>query len=98
MNDNIFSSFNNGRIAVIGDLMLDVYLWGQVSRISPDTRLEFRSVSKTEFVISRILVTVIIAYFSCFVNPSPSLTPKHRKRTGDLPSFCYHFVFFLSTS
>ena len=36
MNDNIFSSFNNGRIAVIGDLMLDVYLWGQVSRISPE--------------------------------------------------------------
>ncbi|MBR2373630.1 MAG: D-glycero-beta-D-manno-heptose-7-phosphate kinase [Lentisphaeria bacterium] len=36
MYDKIFSAFNSGRIAVIGDLMLDVYLWGQVSRISPE--------------------------------------------------------------
>jgi D-beta-D-heptose 7-phosphate kinase/D-beta-D-heptose 1-phosphate adenosyltransferase len=28
--------FSNIRIAVIGDLMLDQYLWGGVSRISPE--------------------------------------------------------------
>ena len=36
MSSNIFSKFNSSRIAVIGDLMLDVYLWGQVNRISPE--------------------------------------------------------------
>ncbi len=32
----IVSRFGRGRIAVIGDLMLDVYLWGRVTRISPE--------------------------------------------------------------
>lgn len=30
------SRFSGARVAVIGDVMLDVYLWGQVSRISPE--------------------------------------------------------------
>lgn len=34
--DQIFEAFNNKRIAVIGDLMLDVYIWGKVARISPE--------------------------------------------------------------
>ena len=32
----VLGRFKNGRIAVIGDVMLDVYLWGSVSRISPE--------------------------------------------------------------
>ncbi len=32
----ILERFRRGRIAVIGDIMLDVYLWGQVTRISPE--------------------------------------------------------------
>ena len=32
----ITRSFPQRRIAVVGDLMLDVYLWGKVSRISPE--------------------------------------------------------------
>ncbi|MCX8056135.1 MAG: D-glycero-beta-D-manno-heptose-7-phosphate kinase [Ignavibacteria bacterium] len=34
--NEIFSKFQNNRIAVIGDLMLDVYIWGKVARISPE--------------------------------------------------------------
>ena len=30
------SRFKNGRVAVIGDIMLDAYLWGAVNRISPE--------------------------------------------------------------
>lgn len=30
------SRFKNGRIAVLGDIMMDVYLWGSVTRISPE--------------------------------------------------------------
>lgn len=32
----IVGEFKTKRIAVVGDLMLDVYIWGQVSRISPE--------------------------------------------------------------
>ena len=48
MNGNIFSSFNSGRIAVIGDLMLDVYLWGQVSRISPEAPVPIVNIQRRE--------------------------------------------------
>jgi len=33
---DVLRRFKNGRIAVIGDMMLDVYLWGNVTRISPE--------------------------------------------------------------
>ncbi len=32
----IIDSFKNKRIAIIGDLMLDEYIWGKASRISPE--------------------------------------------------------------
>ncbi|MBS1369679.1 MAG: hypothetical protein HPZ91_06945 [Lentisphaeria bacterium] len=32
----ILRTFGSRRIAVVGDMMLDVYLWGRVSRISPE--------------------------------------------------------------
>jgi D-glycero-beta-D-manno-heptose-7-phosphate kinase len=32
----IFDNFKNQRIAVIGDMMLDRYMWGSVQRISPE--------------------------------------------------------------
>ncbi|MBQ9088193.1 MAG: hypothetical protein IJY46_05380 [Lentisphaeria bacterium] len=30
------AKFNSGRVAVLGDIMLDAYLWGAVNRISPE--------------------------------------------------------------
>ncbi|MCF6176109.1 MAG: PfkB family carbohydrate kinase [Victivallaceae bacterium] len=33
---NILQKFQQRRIAVLGDLMLDVYVWGEASRISPE--------------------------------------------------------------
>ena len=33
---DVLERFKNGRVAVVGDMMLDVYLWGSVSRISPE--------------------------------------------------------------
>lgn len=33
---SLFDKFNGERIAVIGDLMVDKYVWGSVSRISPE--------------------------------------------------------------
>ncbi|MBN1895014.1 D-glycero-beta-D-manno-heptose-7-phosphate kinase [bacterium] len=34
--DALFKAFESKKIAVIGDLMLDKYIWGRVSRISPE--------------------------------------------------------------
>ncbi|MBM4175235.1 MAG: D-glycero-beta-D-manno-heptose-7-phosphate kinase [Ignavibacteria bacterium] len=34
--ETIFKGLNDKKIAVIGDLMLDVYIWGKVGRISPE--------------------------------------------------------------
>ncbi len=33
---NLFKNFENVKIAVVGDLMLDRYIWGSVNRISPE--------------------------------------------------------------
>ena len=38
--------FSSCRVAVLGDLMLDVYLWGQVSRISPEAPVPVVNVRK----------------------------------------------------
>jgi rfaE bifunctional protein kinase chain/domain len=33
---NLIEKFKNSRLVVLGDLMLDKYIWGEVSRISPE--------------------------------------------------------------
>lgn len=38
--------FENKRVAVAGDLMLDVYIWGKASRISPEAPVPIVGVSK----------------------------------------------------
>lgn len=48
MFDKIFSNFSSSRIAVIGDLMLDVYLWGQVTRISPEAPVPIVNIKRRE--------------------------------------------------
>lgn len=40
------SRFSGARVAVIGDVMLDVYVWGQVSRISPEAPVPILNVSR----------------------------------------------------
>ena len=40
------SGFSGARVAVVGDVMLDVYLWGQVSRISPEAPVPVVSVDR----------------------------------------------------
>ena len=45
----ILEEFKNKRILVIGDLMLDKYLWGDVSRISPEAPVQIVHVGKETF-------------------------------------------------
>jgi rfaE bifunctional protein kinase chain/domain len=45
---NIFKSFNDKKILVIGDVMVDAYLWGRVERISPEAPVPVVSCTKHE--------------------------------------------------
>lgn len=45
------SKFKNCRILVIGDLMIDEYLWGDVDRISPEAPVQVVAVKKEEFTL-----------------------------------------------
>jgi D-glycero-beta-D-manno-heptose-7-phosphate kinase len=42
----IFDSFNKMKILVIGDIMLDSYIWGKVDRISPEAPVPIVSIQK----------------------------------------------------
>lgn len=44
----IFNNFNNQNVLIIGDVMIDSYLWGKVDRISPEAPVPIVAVSKRE--------------------------------------------------
>lgn len=46
---NILQSFKNPKILVLGDLMMDEYLWGSVDRISPEAPIPVLDVKEINF-------------------------------------------------
>jgi rfaE bifunctional protein kinase chain/domain len=46
--EEIFDAFNTLKILVIGDVMIDSYLWGKVERISPEAPVPILNVQKRE--------------------------------------------------
>lgn len=46
--EEIFDAFNQLKILVIGDVMIDSYVWGQVSRISPEAPVPVVNVKSRE--------------------------------------------------
>lgn len=46
--ENLFARFSKMKVAVIGDVMLDTYWWGNVERISPEAPVPVVAVSKRE--------------------------------------------------
>ncbi len=44
----LFKSFNNLNVLIIGDVMIDNYLWGNVNRISPEAPVPIVSVKRKE--------------------------------------------------
>lgn len=44
----MFKSFNNLNVLIIGDVMIDSYMWGKVSRISPEAPVPIIAVHKKE--------------------------------------------------
>lgn len=45
---NIFDSFNDQNVLIIGDVMIDSYLWGNVERISPEAPVPILNIKKKE--------------------------------------------------
>ena len=45
--ENLFNSFNDKKIMIVGDIMLDVYMKGKVERISPEAPVPIVSVTET---------------------------------------------------
>lgn len=48
MTSKLFDSFNKMNVLIIGDVMIDAYLWGKVERISPEAPVPIVSVTKKE--------------------------------------------------
>lgn len=46
----LFSAFEKLNVMVIGDVMLDNYLWGKVERISPEAPVPIASIQKKKVV------------------------------------------------
>ncbi len=44
----LFESFSNQQVAVVGDVMLDSYLWGNVERISPEAPVPIVAIGNKE--------------------------------------------------
>lgn len=47
--DQVFEKFNSLKVLVVGDVMLDAYVWGKVDRISPEAPVPVVNVQKREF-------------------------------------------------
>jgi len=45
----LFDSFTRLKVGVIGDVMLDTYIWGKVERISPEAPVPVVSLDKKEY-------------------------------------------------
>jgi D-glycero-beta-D-manno-heptose-7-phosphate kinase len=46
--DKIFEAFNHQKVLIIGDVMIDAYMWGSVTRISPEAPVPIVAVKKRE--------------------------------------------------
>ncbi len=44
--NQLFDSFNNLKVLVVGDIMLDAYVWGKVDRISPEAPVPIVAIQK----------------------------------------------------
>ena len=49
--DKLFAGFSDIKVGVIGDVMLDVYWWGHVDRISPEAPVPVVALDKKEYRI-----------------------------------------------
>src|SRR5258705_448951 len=46
--EQAFKGFNKLKVLIIGDVMIDAYMWGNITRMSPEARVPVVSISKKE--------------------------------------------------
>ena len=46
--NTLFQGFNNKKVLIVGDSMIDIYMWGEVNRISPEAPVPVVEVKKHE--------------------------------------------------
>ena len=46
--EQIFSSFNNKKVLIVGDAMIDAYMWGNIERMSPEAPVPVVDINKLE--------------------------------------------------
>ena len=46
--DRLFSDFENCRVLIVGDVMIDEYMWGSVDRISPEAPVPIVHLKRTD--------------------------------------------------
>ena len=46
--DSLFNSFNKSNILVVGDSMIDSYVWGKIDRMAPEAPVPLLNVTKKE--------------------------------------------------
>jgi rfaE bifunctional protein kinase chain/domain len=49
--EQLFSDFSNIKVAVVGDVMLDTYMWGNVDRVSPEAPVPIVALKNKEYRI-----------------------------------------------
>src|SRR5678815_3386090 len=49
--EELFKKFSSVKVGVIGDVMLDTYMWGDVDRISPEAPVPIVSLKNKEYRI-----------------------------------------------
>src|SRR5678816_4294444 len=49
--DQLFNQFTNIKVGVVGDVMLDTYMWGRVDRISPEAPVPIVVLDEKEYRI-----------------------------------------------
>ena len=45
---DIFESFKNKKVLIVGDAMIDSYMWGEIKRISPEAPVPIVNINKYE--------------------------------------------------
>ena len=48
----IFQSFNDLRVLIVGDVMLDSYIWGAVERVSPEAPVPIVKINSIDVSVS----------------------------------------------
>ena len=62
--DALFSGFNSKKVLVVGDAMIDAYMWGEINRMSPEAPVPVVDISDktslTAFTTSDLFIDFLI--------------------------------------